>query len=267
MQSRTQILFVFISLAFISAASAQFDFFFSDKAFEEGAVNDVPALTLEIGDQKTLYIYYSLNGPSQSGIDAVAGVDIFVSNPGTIEWISGETLEYGVFISDTEIGRRWNPAGGGYGGGGSFGSGAANVDGSYSIGAFTIGGYAMTNDSTGPVFIDAGYDFEAEAFLFGKIDIRAIKSGVVQVYLQTGVLGIVNQGMSFAPDYGIANILVNPTLLLGDLNGDGLVTLLDVSLFVELLVNGGYQLEGDMNQDGEITLLDVDLFIEAIDHP
>ncbi len=58
--------------------------------------------------------------------------------------------------------------------------------------------------------------------------------------------------------YGIGNVL------LGDINRDGNVDLLDVSPFVDLLTEGAYQIEGDINGDGAVNLLDVAPFIELL---
>ena len=55
-----------------------------------------------------------------------------------------------------------------------------------------------------------------------------------------------------------------PTVLLGDANQDGLVNLLDVGPFVDLLGNGGFLAEVDMNGDGVFNLLDVRGFIDAL---
>ena len=55
-----------------------------------------------------------------------------------------------------------------------------------------------------------------------------------------------------------------PSILLGDVNQDGSVDLLDVQPFVDLLAKSGYQLEADMNQDGALNLLDVQLFVDAL---
>ena len=52
--------------------------------------------------------------------------------------------------------------------------------------------------------------------------------------------------------------------LLGDVNGDGFVNLLDVAPFVELLSNGGYSVNADMNSDGVLNLLDVAPFVDAV---
>ena len=53
-------------------------------------------------------------------------------------------------------------------------------------------------------------------------------------------------------------------LLLGDVNLDGAVNLLDVGPFVERLSQGVFQAEADCNQDGQINLLDVGPFIELL---
>ena len=53
-------------------------------------------------------------------------------------------------------------------------------------------------------------------------------------------------------------------LILGDVNQDGVVNLLDVGPLVDLLTNGTFQLEADINSDGEVNLLDVGLFVELL---
>ena len=55
-----------------------------------------------------------------------------------------------------------------------------------------------------------------------------------------------------------------PKFLLGDVNMDNVVNLLDVGPFVELLSNGGFQVEADINQDGAVNLLDVSLFVAIL---
>ena len=50
----------------------------------------------------------------------------------------------------------------------------------------------------------------------------------------------------------------------GDVNQDGIVSLLDVAPFVELLTTGEYQVEADINQDGSVDLLDVAPFVKLL---
>ena len=54
------------------------------------------------------------------------------------------------------------------------------------------------------------------------------------------------------------------TVLLGDVNLDGIVNLLDVIPFVVRLTNGSFQIEADCNVDGTVNLLDVDPFIDIL---
>ena len=53
-------------------------------------------------------------------------------------------------------------------------------------------------------------------------------------------------------------------ILLGDINCDGAVNLLDVQPFVELLSSGEFNAKGDFDGDGVNTLLDVSGFIAAL---
>ncbi len=55
-----------------------------------------------------------------------------------------------------------------------------------------------------------------------------------------------------------------PDVLLGDVNMDGTINLLDVAPFVDILANSGFQAEADLNQDGVVNLLDVDPFIALL---
>lgn len=53
-------------------------------------------------------------------------------------------------------------------------------------------------------------------------------------------------------------------IVLGDVNGDGAVNLLDVAPFIDAITNGPYIPEADINQDGFVNLLDVDPFIALL---
>ena len=52
--------------------------------------------------------------------------------------------------------------------------------------------------------------------------------------------------------------------LLGDVNCDGAVDLLDVGPFVDLLTSGGFSQKADVNEDGAVDLLDVGPFVDLI---
>jgi hypothetical protein len=61
--------------------------------------------------------------------------------------------------------------------------------------------------------------------------------------------------------YEVGDVVAND---LGDVNGDGDVNGLDVDPFVDVLLNGPYQVEADMNEDSEVNGLDVDPFVAAV---
>ena len=58
--------------------------------------------------------------------------------------------------------------------------------------------------------------------------------------------------------------VTNENWLAGDMNNDGLRTLLDVEPFVQLIVDGRYQPEGDINFDCKVDLLDISGFVELL---
>ena len=66
-------------------------------------------------------------------------------------------------------------------------------------------------------------------------------------------------GYLFDVVYGgnFVSVEVVSRYLLGDANMDGVVDLLDVAAFVQVLVSGSYLLEADVNGDGVVDLLDV----------
>lgn len=57
---------------------------------------------------------------------------------------------------------------------------------------------------------------------------------------------------------------VQDQILLGDVNMDGMVNLLDVAPFIDAISAGTYIPEADVNQDGAVNLLDVSPFIEIL---
>jgi hypothetical protein len=64
--------------------------------------------------------------------------------------------------------------------------------------------------------------------------------------------------------FNIDDIVTASGVLLGDVNQDGLVNLLDIEPFVTLLTDGLFQAEADINQDGSVNLLDVGPFIDIL---
>ena len=58
--------------------------------------------------------------------------------------------------------------------------------------------------------------------------------------------------------------VAEPTGILGDVNGDGVVDGLDIQPFVDLLTGGGYQAEADINSDAVVDGLDIQPFVDII---
>ena len=55
--------------------------------------------------------------------------------------------------------------------------------------------------------------------------------------------------------------------MIGDMNCDGKVNLLDVGLFVDALSSGTFIPKADINQDGVVDLLDVAPFVDLLTGP
>ena len=64
--------------------------------------------------------------------------------------------------------------------------------------------------------------------------------------------------------FDVAREFIELSFLLGDANGDGVVDLLDVGPFIDILISGQFQPASDINQDGVVDLLDVDPFIQIL---
>ena len=93
-----------------------------------------------------------------------------------------------------------------------------------------------------------------------------------QLLIEAGSAGL-GQPVSFGQDQNgelyIATsdgrvVAICATVLYGDVNQDGVVNLLDVQPFVNLLSDGGFMAEADINQDGVVNLLDVSLFVDLL---
>ena len=63
---------------------------------------------------------------------------------------------------------------------------------------------------------------------------------------------------------GVDNVKLTVTALLGDVNCDGDVNLLDVAPFVESITSGSFNPKADISQDGVVDLLDVSPFVELL---
>lgn len=62
----------------------------------------------------------------------------------------------------------------------------------------------------------------------------------------------------------IVGTAIQAEVVLGDVNLDGAVNLLDISPFVDVIQGGTYQCEADINQDGLVNLLDVGAMVNIL---
>ena len=65
----------------------------------------------------------------------------------------------------------------------------------------------------------------------------------------------------------ISLVACQEDVLHGDVNMDGVINLLDVQPFVDLVSSGEFQAEADVNKDGVVNLLDVVPFIDLLNNP
>lgn len=70
--------------------------------------------------------------------------------------------------------------------------------------------------------------------------------------------------LDFCSNPADPNSIPDLSLVLGDINDDRFVNLLDVAPFVALIANGQFDAAADMNCDGAVNLLDVDPFIDLL---
>lgn len=168
-------------------------------------------------------------------------------------------------------------------------------------GAITEDGVTWTVSTVGSLWATMGGDFDAATsgtvFVdgptdgsFGGEDLPPVTYTITSAKLITDIQNIVDG----TPDHGFvlkgeneedpatmgsaarvgsregnlaARLVIDFTtgsVLLGDVNLDGFVNLLDVQPFIALIGSGGFQAEADINEDGTVNLLDVQPFVDLL---
>ena len=261
MNSKVIYLSLIVCFAFCSGLHAQNDFFVSTQGLGEGPVNSSASSVLNVGESGSFHLYFD-NRVQHPNVDTCVWFTLNTSQNGVVRITNFETFDYDIQIAGININRRWAD---------SFGPGIIESNGQFARSqAFTVvGGQGMVDANTGSPFLDLGYDIDAEVFHVARIDYEAIGVGAVDFVLETDpTVFIGNNGMALQGiTYGEATVEVAGDILIGDVNLDGMVTLLDVAPFIDRIQTGEFQLEADCNEDGVITLLDVDPFIDAIQFP
>ncbi len=130
-------------------------------------------------------------------------------------------------------------------------NGVAILDGSLMV--------KLIDEGNGIPVLDVGDEFTvltANGGVSGQFDNAPVSIGVGEGY-QWEVIYSPN-------DVTIRVDSIIPNLVLGDIDGDGAVTLLDVSPFVDAINSGVYIIQADLNCDGAVNLLDVSLFVDLL---
>ncbi len=268
----TLLLLMTLAFSFGNYATAQqTDFFWSDIGLNMGATNQpLEVESKSVGDTGSLYLYYSTNGPSNADLDIGAFVDIATSQPGVIRFTHAETLNFPrpVFQDD-----RWGRSpefSDTFGQTATVSDDFINELGAFSVFVFNSGGIREQNTA-----FDQGYDPNADAFLFARVDYEVIGEGCVQIHVGPGQLGIANvESSPFGafPDntfldasFGSALIpALGPGMVLGDTSGDGTVDFSDIGPFVDVLIAGGFSNMADTNCDGAVDFSDIASFIDIL---
>ena len=110
-----------------------------------------------------------------------------------------------------------------------------------------------------------GFEVSGEWF-FKSFDISEFVEPTNQMRVRFSASDLGDGSVIEAAVDGVEILLIEcpDEVLLGDVNLDGAINLLDVAPFVQLLSDGTFQAEADMNQDGVVNLLDISLFVDAL---
>ena len=236
------------------------DFFFS---FQQNGPNNNQVQGFNPGDTGTLWIYWSTNGPADSDLDVGAFIDVISSTPGIIEFTAAETFDYELLDSSTgQLTGRSRLLNFGFGPNGN-----VLPDFIDELVAFTLHGSGIVEANNGSSdFLDAGYSPISDGFEWGRIDFNVIGLGTTTVMGEAGD-GLIVNGTSIVEAVFTTVTINSVSNLLGDINCDGAVDLLDVSPFVDALSGGEFVAKADINLDGAVNLLDVSPFIELLSGP
>ena len=239
----------------------EFDFFWSTSDLNDGAVNAPLELQISPGQKGQLFLWYSVDGPSDANINFGAILDVATSRPGIIRFTRAETFDFPITIGGMDFDSRWGTICEN-----TFGElGEVSDDFIDAWGAVGPFGFGMTDESVQGPFLDEGFDADANAFLFGVVEYEVVgESGCLQIRSGDGQLGVVSgdecQSEAIEPVFGSA-VLSFDNVMLGDINMDQQVNLLDVGALVQALSSQEFVPEADCNCDGTVDLLDVAPFI------
>ena len=70
--------------------------------------------------------------------------------------------------------------------------------------------------------------------------------------------------LQFSEEYGPLHFQCLPPLIQGNLNGDGVIDILDIIALVNMILNGEYSVIADWNEDGVVNILDIIIYVNII---
>lgn len=248
----------FLAFSSISVAQFDYDFFWSDRNLFEGAVNQNLVIDVAVGDLVPLYLYWTTNGPRDTGLHALCGVEVSTTQKGIIRFESAESFDFDLLVGGTPSGLTR------LGNGGIFGSFEVTHDWIDVIMAYANGSGINEGNTGNGVFLDAGYDADADAFMFGDLTFTALTAGSVQLVTIEDDFITCHNGDFINPVISLVTVNVSQAFIPGDINMDKVVNLLDVQPFVDVLISMEYLPQADLNSDGILDLRDVDPFIELL---
>ncbi len=137
-------------------------------------------------------------------------------------------------------------------------SAVVNVRGGTFVGALFDPDFKAEGNGTINIF---GTDFAVDGSPVGFGQLAAL-SGLLTGTLEDG--SKLNNDFEQIDNGRIILVEAGCEFDLGDVNQDGIVSLLDVDPFVTVLTGGSFQCEADVNEDGVVSLLDVDPFVALL---
>lgn len=123
-------------------------------------------------------------------------------------------------------------------------------------GTFPFSGYCNIGAGTATTFVGTGtwfVAFRSAAGNVGWFKVETVSQGAITY--SDGQYGSMGESVT------VGETTKGCDFEIGDVNQDGLVSLLDVDPFTQLLIKGNFQCEADVNEDGLVNLEDVDPFV------